>query len=64
MKKKTKTYRCGWKLEDVGYTLEEAEVIKAKLDCQNGFPRDKENFEEAEILEDPRGGYMVRCTEL
>lgn len=64
MAKKTITYRCYWKEDNKGYTYEEAEVIKAKVDCQNGLYRNRRRCSEAEIVDDPRGGYMVSCTEL
>ena len=64
MAKKTMYYRCYWKEDKTGYTYEEALVIKSKVDCQNGLLRNRSKCGEAEIVEDPRGGYMVSCTEL
>lgn len=64
MAKKTMCYRCYWKENNVGYTYDEAEQVKYEVDSLNGFYRNRKRCSEAEIVIDPRGGYMVRCTEL
>ncbi|MBR3325443.1 MAG: hypothetical protein IKG14_05310 [Clostridia bacterium] len=61
MAKKYKKYRCGWKQDHSGYTLEEATVLKSKIDLQNINDPRRLEFKKSEIVPDPRGGYMIRC---
>ena len=60
MARRTQTHRCFWKKDNTGYTHEEAEVIKSKVDLENGaLIKETSKIKEALIKEDPRGGYMV-----
>ena len=45
--------------EDKGYTYEEAEIRKAKIDEAHGVGTPKAKWAEAKIESDPRGGYLV-----
>ena len=42
-----------------GYTYEEAEIRKAKIDEAHGVGTPKTKWAEAKIEPDPRGGYLV-----
>ena len=66
MKWKKRRHRCHWKLDDTGYTKEEARILKCKMDLKNGvnIHGQPSRFTESEIIVDPRGGYMIEYEEL
>lgn len=42
-----------------GYTREEAEIKKAKVDEAHGVGKSNSKWAEAKVEPDPRGGYIV-----
>lgn len=64
MAEKFKTHKCNWKLDDTGYTLEEATILKSNLDLKYANSAQMPKYGECEVAPDPRGGYMVRCRQI
>lgn len=64
MAEKFVTHKCNWKLDDTGYTFEEASTLKLNIDLRNANSTQKPKYGDCEIVSDPRGGYMVRCKQI
>ena len=45
--------------DEKGYTKEEAEARKAKIDADHGVGTPKTKWAESKIEPDPRGGYLI-----